>query len=205
MRKRGIRKRDQRESDATRQHIIAKTAALLNKSGYLRTPLSEIMRVTGLQKGGLYHYFGSRDDLALAAFRHNVGVVQARVRQVVKTNASSTEKLLGLIDVFCDFPRDEVFDGGCPIVNLSIEADDAHRPLAVAAREAMAHLVTAFERVIVAGMNDGDIRKGNASQNAAMFVAALEGALLLTILYKDTSYLQSVAEHLRGRVRAGAH
>lgn len=203
MRKRGMRKRDQRESEPTRQHIIAKTAALLNKSGYLRTPLSEIMRVTGLQKGGLYHYFSSRDDLALAAFQHNVGLVQARVRRVLKMNASSTEKLLSLIDVFCDFPREEVLDGGCPIVNLAIEADDAHRPLAAAAREAMGQLVSAFERVMVAGMKDGDIRKGNAAQNAAMFVAALEGAWLLTVLYKDTSYLQSVAEHLRSQVKAG--
>lgn len=203
MQKRRIRKRDKREGEATREHIIAKTAALLNKSGYLRTPLSKIMRVTALQKGGLYHHFGSRDDLALAAFQHNVGLVQARVKQVLKTNTSSTDKLLSLINVFRDFPREDVLEGGCPIVNLAIEADDAHRALAAAARKAMAQLISAFERVIVAGMKDGQFPKGNARQNAAMFVSSLEGALLLTVLYKDNSYLQGVVDHLRGQVKTG--
>ena len=40
--------------EATRNRIVVRTANLLNTQGYLGTPVSEIMRATGLQKGGIY-------------------------------------------------------------------------------------------------------------------------------------------------------
>ena len=57
-----------RKGEATRERIVAQTAELLNREGYLRTPVSEIMRVTGMQKGGIYNHFESREALTLEAF-----------------------------------------------------------------------------------------------------------------------------------------
>ena len=58
---------EQRVND-TRQRILERAAPLLNRQGYQSAPVSEIMRVTGLQKGGLYNHFESKEELALAAF-----------------------------------------------------------------------------------------------------------------------------------------
>src|SRR5262245_55213934 len=52
-----------RKGEATRRRIVAQTAGLLNTQGYRSTPVSEIMRVTGLRKGGIYRHFDSRTTL----------------------------------------------------------------------------------------------------------------------------------------------
>jgi hypothetical protein len=57
-----------KKGEATRRRIVAQAAGLLNTQGYRSTPVSEIMRVTGLRKGGIYRHFKSRTTLTLEAF-----------------------------------------------------------------------------------------------------------------------------------------
>src|SRR5262245_37022925 len=54
-----------KKGEATRRRIVAQAASLLNTKGYRSTPVSEIMRVTGLRKGGIYRHFDSRTTLTL--------------------------------------------------------------------------------------------------------------------------------------------
>ena len=48
------------KGEKTRQMIIEKAAPLFNKNGYAGTSLSDIMKVTGLAKGGLYGNFKTK-------------------------------------------------------------------------------------------------------------------------------------------------
>ena len=54
--------------NATRRRIVEQSAAVFNKNGYSGTSMSALMAVTGLEKGGLYRHFDSKEDLAAAAF-----------------------------------------------------------------------------------------------------------------------------------------
>jgi AcrR family transcriptional regulator len=205
MKRRPAKKRDLRRpgSEGTREWIIARTATLLNTSGYLGTPMSEIMRVTGLKKGGIYHHFKSREALALAAFQYSAGLVRARVLQVLASDGSAKAKLLALIGVFRNLLVHDVLQGGCPIVNLAIESDDAHPQLRAAARDAMARLLARVFEVIDQGMKRGDFAKGDALACASSIVAALEGGIVLSNLYRDQKYLKSIADRLEAEVSAG--
>lgn len=195
--KRGAKKRD---SEATREWIVERTAKLLNTGGYLHTPISEIMRVTGLKKGGIYHHFESREALALEAFQHSSRLLGARILQMIRSRTSAKDKLLGLIR----FPfEDDYWRGGCPIANLAIESDDANPKLRVAARGAMDWLIGLFVQVIQEGMKQGEFAKGDAPACAVRMVAALEGGIVLSNLYKDLKYLQGIADRLEAKVRAG--
>ena len=73
-----------RKGEATRRRIVVRTADLLNTQGYRGTPVSEIMRVAGLQKGGIYRHFESRDALALEAFEFAVARVRNRFLQAIE-------------------------------------------------------------------------------------------------------------------------
>src|ERR1700753_1685032 len=52
----------------TRREIVEKAAPLFNQKGFEGTSLSDLMRVTGLQKGGIYRHFSSKEELAGEAF-----------------------------------------------------------------------------------------------------------------------------------------
>jgi len=63
-----------------------KAAALFNQQGYAGSSMSDLMRVTGLQKGGIYNHFRSKDELALEAFDFAVNRVQSEFMGALKEN-----------------------------------------------------------------------------------------------------------------------
>lgn len=189
-----------RNSEATRISILARTAKLLNTRGYLHTPLSEIMRVTNREKGGIYHHFESREDLALAAFQHSTKRLGARLLAEIGGDTTAKEKLLALIR----FPLGEAYwRGGCPIANLAVESDDANPRLCAAARETMDWLLGLFVKVIEQGKRTGDFADVDAHFTAVRMIAVLEGAIVLSNLHKDPKYLRRVVDRLAAQTRAG--
>jgi TetR/AcrR family transcriptional regulator, transcriptional repressor for nem operon len=190
-----------KKGEATRQRIVARTATLLNKQGYRSTPVSAIMEVAGLQKGGIYRHFESRNELTLEAFWYAVARMRDRLTGALKNRRSATDQLLALLEVAGNAPRDQAFGGGCPIMNLAIESDDADPKLRAAAREAMADLIGLFERIIAEGIKQGEFAKVNARAQADLMVASLEGGMMLSNLYKDARYLEAVKNDLRQRVQ----
>jgi TetR/AcrR family transcriptional repressor of nem operon len=185
-----------RKGEATRQRIVVRTADLLNTQGYRGTPVSEIMRVAGLQKGGLYRHFESRDALALEAFEFAVARVRNRFLQAIEGKETARQKLSALFDVVRHAPREEAFHGGCPVMNLAVESDDADPKLRNAARRAMRQVIALFEQVIEEGMKQGEFLEGDARARAKMLVASIEGGILLTNLYKNSTYMEAVLDHL---------
>jgi len=56
-----------RKGRQTRQEIIRKAAPIFNQRGYDAAALSHLMRATGLEKGGIYRHFESKQQLAAEA------------------------------------------------------------------------------------------------------------------------------------------
>src|ERR1700693_37680 len=50
----------------TRRRILDTAARVFAEHGYLGTSLNELIRATGLAKGGFYFHFASKEALALA-------------------------------------------------------------------------------------------------------------------------------------------
>jgi len=192
-----------RKGEATRRRIVAQAAGLLNTHGYRSTPVSKIMRVTGMQKGGLYRHFDSRAKLTLEAFEYAVARKRERFQRAAEGQATAIDALLALLRVARDISREETSQGGCPIMNLAIESDDADPELRRAARKAMNQLIGGFEGIIARGMQRGEFPKGDARARARVMVAGLEGGILLSNLYKDRGPMEAVLEHLERYVRNG--
>jgi TetR/AcrR family transcriptional repressor of nem operon len=193
------RRLTRRATEPTRDWIVARAAVLLRTRGYLSTPLSEIMQATGLQKGGIYHHFDSRDALALAAFQCGARQVGEGLLARLEGKTSARRKLL----IMVRYPLETYWRGGCPVGNLAIEADDSSAKFTTAARSAMNWLIQLFVDVIEQGVKAGELVKGDAKARATRMVAALEGGILLANLYKDARYLETVVESLEREVRAG--
>jgi TetR/AcrR family transcriptional regulator, transcriptional repressor for nem operon len=192
-----------KKGQATRQRIVVRTANLLNTQGYRSTPVSAIMQAAGLQKGGIYRHFESRGALTLEAFWYAVARMRSRLSDALEGKRTAKGELLALFEVVRNAPREEAFRGGCPIVNLAIESDDADPELRNAARQAMTRLIEVFERVIAQGMKQGEFRKGEARVQARFIVASLEGGIMMANLYKDPAYMEAVLGRLRRSVQMG--
>jgi TetR/AcrR family transcriptional repressor of nem operon len=190
------------KGEATRRHIVVQTADLLNTRGYRTASISEIMETVGLQKGGIYRHFESRDELVAEAFEYAISRLRNRFAEAIQGKSTATEKLLALFDVIRNAAYEPALKGGCPAMNLAIESDDADSGLRGKARSAMTRLITLFQQVIAQGVENGEFGEADARASAIHIVASIEGAIMLANLYKNRSYSDAVLSHLESLVRA---
>ena len=73
---------------------IGKSAArLFNKKGYLETSMDEISNASGLSKGGVYHYFPSKNDILYFILMNYMGLILKNLEKDLKRIEGSFEKL----------------------------------------------------------------------------------------------------------------
>jgi TetR/AcrR family transcriptional repressor of nem operon len=185
------------KGEETRERILARSAQLFNRQGYFGASLADIMRETGLEKGGIYNHFSSKEQLALEAFDYAYGLVQQRVRQALAGKLNAIERLQAIVSVFQGIAEDPPVAGGCPILNTAIEADDANEVLRDRARAAMNDWRNTIQRIVNKGIERQEIRPGiNVDEVATIFIATLEGAIMLSNLYKDPIHMKRAADHI---------
>ncbi|MCS1352587.1 TetR/AcrR family transcriptional regulator [Mechercharimyces sp. CAU 1602] len=72
----------------TRQQLLQATKELVSQKGCAKMTLRDLMEVTGLSKGAIYHYVSSKDELLALVLREAVVEVDTRFQlEISKDNA----------------------------------------------------------------------------------------------------------------------
>ena len=192
-----------RDGERTREHILERAAGLFNQQGFAGASMSDIMAATGLQKGGIYRHFGSKEELALEAFDFAVARMADRFGQALEGKENAVERLCAVIDVYAELPTNPPVPGGCPVMNTAIDSDSVHPALRERAQKAMDGLRALRRRTTKHGIERGEIRAGvDGEALATLMISALEGGVMLSLLYGDPSHARRVAEHLKDHLRS---
>src|SRR6266853_254173 len=80
-----------RKGEQTRHEIIRKAAPIFNQKGYEGAALSDLMEATGLEKGGIYRHFDSKQQLAAEAFDY-------AWRLAIETRFGGTQEIPNTVD-----------------------------------------------------------------------------------------------------------
>jgi len=185
------------KGEQTREMILARTAQLFSRQGYFGSSLSDIMHETGLEKGGIYNHFDSKEQLALEAFDYAISLVKQRTRATLAGKTHAVDRLLGVISVFKDMVEDPPLVGGCPILNTAIEADDAQPALRERARMAMDSWRETIHRIVAKGIARQELRPDvDSDVLASLLISSLEGAIMMSKLYGDSAHIHRVADYL---------
>ncbi len=191
------------KGDDTRQMILHRAAEVFNRKGYFGASMSDIMQATGLEKGGIYNYFDSKDDLALEAFDYSVSLVRLEYQTALKDKRDAIERLRAIVGVFRAMSDGIPVAGGCPVLNTAIEADDTHPVLRDHARRAMDEWSEFILRTVSKGIERGQIRpEVNADELASFLIATLEGAIMLTRLYDDPVHMNRAVTYLESYIES---
>jgi AcrR family transcriptional regulator len=195
------------KGERTRERIISTAAPVFNRLGYSGATVADLMEATGLEKGGLYRHFASKEDIALAAFDHAVRLHGDRIRSyVAAAGPTASARLVAVAEAIASLAENPVVPGGCPLLNTAIECDDAEGPLYPAlrsrTRRAMTRLIGAVRDIIAEGVARGEFRQGvDAEAEASGVVATLEGALMLSKLYDDSTHVRRAVERVDSLAR----
>ena len=187
-----------KKGDETRLMILQRAAEVFNRKGYSGASMSDIMEATGLEKGGIYRHFDTKDDLALEAFDYAVNLVELEFINALKDKRDAIDRLRAIVGVYRAMPDGMPVAGGCPILNTAIEADDTHPLLRDHARRAMDKWREYILRTVTKGIERGQIRPEIVPDDLATFlIATLEGAIMLSKLYDDPRHMNRAVEYFQ--------
>jgi AcrR family transcriptional regulator len=187
-----------RSGEQTRENIIRQAAALFNQQGFAGASMSDIMLATGLQKGGIYRHFESKEALALEAFDYAVAQMGSRFGAALAGRENAIDRLHAVIDVFARLHDDPPVPGGCPMLNTAIESDDGNPALRDRARTAMDGLRTLIRQTVRKGIPRNEVRDDvDGDELATLMISTLEGGVALSRLYGDGVHLQRAADATR--------
>src|SRR5882672_8940352 len=184
-----------RKGEQTRQEIIRKAAPIFNQRGYDGAALSDLMKATGLEKGGIYRHFSSKEALAAEAFDYAWReTLDARIHDL-DTISYAVFCLKKKIANFVE--RRGIIPGGCPLLNTAVDTDDGNSVLRGRARKALRGWRSYLISVIHAGIKAREIRpKVDAKKLATLMISFLEGAVMVYRLERNEDALRAVQAHL---------
>jgi TetR/AcrR family transcriptional repressor of nem operon len=185
----------------TRQRIVEHAAVLFNTRGVAGASINDVSLATGLEKGGIYNHFETKEALALAAFDYAAGLVFAAIESAVAGEARPLEKLGAMIDVYRHIAGKPFITGGCPILNAAVDADDTNPPLRSRVRRAMDRWRGLVADLLRAAVASGELPPLDVDGLADGTIATLEGGVMLGKLYGNPVHLQRAADHVANHLR----
>jgi AcrR family transcriptional regulator len=189
------------KAEKTKAFIIAKAAPLFNKKGYAGTTMSDIMKATGLAKGGLYGNFESKDEIAALAFEYSYNLLKEDIGQKVRTRKTGVEKLYTIFQYYKNYTITPSIEGGCPLMNTAVDADDAYPFLKKKARLALQEMLGSLQHFIKRAIEEGSFRSDlNVKKEAELIFAQIEGGIMMAKVLDDVTVLNRLLENLKHRV-----
>jgi AcrR family transcriptional regulator len=189
------------KGEETRERILERAARLFNEKGYSGASLSDIMRATGLEKGGIYNHFESKEKLALEAFDFALKRIEGRIQRALSGKIHAADRLRACVDAFAGYIEDPPVQGGCPVMNTAIDSDDSNPALRKRARQAMDNWRNMIIRIVTLGIERREIQASALADHVAtLLIATIEGGILLSKLYNDPEHLARSLDHLRSHI-----
>lgn len=182
------------KADRTRQYIIETTAGIFNTKGYAGTSMSDITEATGLTKGSIYGNFGNKEEVALAVFDYNSAKVRDVIQQRIQAAKTYHDKLMVYANVYDQFTRTAYFpQGGCPILNTAVEADDTNSLLKDRAAKAVQRWKKNVQDLIQGGIDAGEFKQGLDIQRLALsIIAMIEGGIMISKVTNSQACLDKI-------------
>jgi AcrR family transcriptional regulator len=185
------------KSEKTKLYIIEKTAPLFNKKGYAGTGLSDMEQATGLTKGSIYGNFKNKDDVALHAFRHNVQFINNAFENEIKNSATYIDKLQAYSRVYRSIYKQVEKNGGCPIANTIVEADDTNPDLNMWAVSVLQQWKNRMIKFISKGIIAGEIKEDcNGESIATIIISIIEGSSIVAKATCDENYILNSLDYI---------
>jgi TetR/AcrR family transcriptional repressor of nem operon len=159
----------------TRERLIESTRELLWERGYVGTSPKAIQERSGAGQGSMYHHFGGKPDLALAAISRSAKELRARGEADFAGPGTVTERITAYLR------RERDVLKGCPVGGLTQDPDviadpELRRPV----QETFAWLTARLAGLLTEGRANGELDAGlDPIATATALVAVLQGGYVL--------------------------
>ncbi|MAM28189.1 MAG: TetR family transcriptional regulator [Flavobacteriaceae bacterium] len=190
-----------RNAESTKERIIVESANLFNTQGYKATSISDITKATGLTKGAIYRHFESKGDLEQQALRKLAKIMFSELGTSIQKAPDFQGKMQATFAFFEKYMHTPLYEGGCPLMNAAVEADDTNPILREQAFNMLAQFKESLRKIIDNGIANGQVKEGtDATFHATIFIATLEGGIMMSKLENSNDAILKTIAHLKSLV-----
>jgi len=185
----------------TKEMIIEKAAELFNSLGFAGVSLSDLMKATGLKKGGIYNHFKSKEEIRIKAFEHMVSNVRTEVVNVIRGKKTAKEQLTGIIEFFRSSVLNPVIRGGCPLLNAMVDSDNTDPGFQKSVNRAVDRLICDITEIIRKGIANKEFKPDiDAMKTSVIILSTIEGGVAISRNYSQDDHMGIVIDHLHDYV-----
>lgn len=186
-----------RNPEATKEKILKQSGKLFNTQGYKATSLSDITAATGLTKGAIYRHFDNKDELEMESLSYLSSIMFNTLKQRIRSENTAPNKLKSICQYYKNYLFSPEVHGGCPLLNAAIEADDNNQALRGRALDILDMLHQSLLGIFHNGIKYGQLKPDiDTDYYATLFIANLEGAIMMSKLRGNAQDINRVILHL---------
>jgi TetR/AcrR family transcriptional repressor of nem operon len=162
--------------ETTRQILIEKAAVMFNQKGIAGTAVDDILKASKVAKASLYGHFPSKTDLSYAVVDYMLAKIVDKRTAALSGAKTAKEKVHAFLK-FVKNPINSIIDGGCPVINLSVESDDTNPVIRKKVRLMIENSFQTLTSILQQGIDCGEFSQSLQPEAFAqrMFIS-IEGA-----------------------------
>ena len=191
-----------KKAERTTAYIIETVAPIFNRHGYIGTSMSDLTEATGLTKGAIYGNFENKEALALSAFEHNRNILLQTIDNKLDTGIEALDKLFSLLSFYKQYDVFTLPLGGCPLLNVGVDAQSNNKLLAAAVKETIKEIEGKIALILETGANQNEIKLPVPPlQFAKQLFTMVQGAIAMSTMTQDRKYLVNTITYLEYLVK----
>lgn len=178
--------------DRTRASLVDSAAALIRRQGFSATGMKQILEESGASRGSLYFHFpGGKEELVVEALQVATQRWRTGLQDLLIQHDDPGDCLQAACTILGELLQNSSWHKGCPVATITLEMattnDEVRQICAAYFRLWEDFLADVFGRAMP---------PEPAAQWAAMALASIEGALVLSRAYQDVEPLNNVGRQL---------
>jgi TetR/AcrR family transcriptional regulator, transcriptional repressor for nem operon len=161
--------------ETTRQKLIDATFEEVYSHGYQGAALADILKNAGVHKGSMYHYFGSKKEMALVAIQERISARNlAKYSKILEQNSGFLDALISSVKDISQ--RD--FKRGCPIANIVQEMSNLDEDFNSLMHSIYEEFRKYIRDILEKAIEAKEIQTCDTTKMALYITSTLEGAIL---------------------------
>ena len=186
------------KGNLTRQNIIEKSMQCFSVKGYFNTSIADIVKATGLTKGGLYGHFRNKQDIWYAVYDECARIWKSIVFQGVREMADPLARIDRVIDnSLKHYLGGGVFEGGCFLLNSLGDLPGQSPTMSNHVLKGFQSFSARLQAWLEEAAEKGFLREGLHRREIATFLAtSLNGPAPLYAASKDPAIWRQTAAQL---------
>lgn len=175
------------------EFILQQSLQLFRQKSYHNTSISDIAESCGLLKGSLYHYFPSKEALMHAVIQYVHNYFKKNVFSIAYDETLNAQQRMEKM-----FKKSERIllseDGGDIMGNIGVETARVIPEFSEEIQDFFSAWIKATEHIFLEVTGEYEARK-----LAEQTVAEIEGAVMMTRIFKDTRFMKNAYERIIDR------